>query len=33
MEIAQKRNYLIEITSMNEINFPYEFIEIPSEAS
>lgn len=28
MEIAQKRNYLIEITDMNENNFPYEFIKI-----
>ena len=28
MEIAQKRNYLIEITNMNEKDFPYEFIKI-----
>ncbi len=28
MEVSQKRNYLIEITNMNESNFPYEFIKI-----
>jgi len=28
MEISQKRNFLIEITGMNEKTFPYEFIKI-----